>query len=318
MKYMKSDKNFLRLFSIIAAIAALNLYMMSCNNASIDSGKKVILSRCVVYDYNNNELLIQSGDSAILSENYLTINNSQIKVDDNFVKKYCHEDKTEISNDISLIHNKKGNGKYVQLEKDREFENKCLGKDSKGNVTFCGAKFECFQVDGDPCSNHSRPLLILGSSTYHPLSSVKATDMPYIKIEEKNMPVYPKEFFIYNDSLYVRFQKDDTLSIRIYYGLQTKVVKDLTADGSLHVIPVVNGTDTFRIAGPNRLSYLICANRPNSELVVFNDKAITKVEPLKSQLDTNTQKYPWYIWFCIRYNNTNIFIIKCFSYNTII
>lgn len=297
---MKSDENFLRLFSIIAAIAALNFCMMSCNETPNDSGKKIYLSNCVVYDYNDNELLIKSGDSAILSdENYLTINNSQIKVDDSFVKKYCHEDETEINNKISLIHNKEGNGEYVQLEKDREFENKCLGKDSKGNITFCGAKFECFQVDREPCSNHSRPLLILGSSTYHPLSSVKATDMPFIKIDEKNLPVYPKEFFIYNDSLYVRFPKDDTLSIRIYYGLQTKAVKDLTADGNLHVIPVVNGADTFRIACPKRLSYLICANRPNSELVVFNDKTVTKAEPLKCELNTNSQKYPWYIWLCI-------------------
>ena len=299
MKYMKGNKNFLLLLSTTVT-AALYLCMTSCNYAHGDSGKKVFLSRCVIYDYNNNELLIQSGDSAILlDENYLTIDNKLIKVDDNFVKKYCHEEEKEINEEISLIHNKEGNGEYVQLEKDREFENKCSGKDDKVNVTFNGAKFECFQVDGSPCSNHSRPLLILGASTYHPVSSVRETDMPSLKIGEKNLPVYPKEFYIYNDSLYVRFLKDDTLSVRIYYGLQTKVVKDLKADGNLHAISVVNGTDTFRIACPNRLSYLICANRPNSELVVFDAKAITKTDPLKCELNSNAQKYPWYIWLCI-------------------
>ena len=228
---MRIEKGW-RFLLVIVIASCINICITSCGKKSDHGSRTVYLNRCVVYDHNGNKLLIQRGDSATLrGTNYLLINNSYIKVDDNFVTQYCYENINSIKSDICEIPNENGNGEYVKLEKDRDFEEKC-SESNTGNVKFSGAKFECFQVDGDPCSNHSRPLLILGSSTYHPLSSVKATDMPYIKIEEKNMPVYPKEFFIYNDSLYVRFQKDDTLSIRIYYGLQTKVVKDLTADGS--------------------------------------------------------------------------------------
>lgn len=293
---MNSFKNFLQLLSTIIAFATLNMYMMSCNTAPCDGGKKVFLSKCIVYDNNNNNLLINNGDSAILSnEFFLLINDRLIKVDDNFVKKYCHEDINDIKNDISPIENKEGNGKYVELEKEREFDDKCLGKNGKGIVTFSGAKFECFQIDDDSCSKHSRPLLILGSSSYHPHSSVKANEMRSMKLEEKNRPIYPEEFFIYNDSLYVRFYKDDSLSVRIYYGLQTEVVKDITADGNLHIIPIENGADTFRIASPNRLSYLICATHPNSELVIFDNNSAT----LNSELCSKHPKYPWYIWLCI-------------------
>lgn len=288
-----------RFLLVIVIASCINICITSCGNKSDDGSRTVYLSRCVVYDHNDKKMLIQRGDSAtLIGKDYLLINNRHIKVDDNFVNQYCYENINSIKSDISVIPNNNGNGEYVKLEKDRDFEGKC-GESNTGNVTFSGAKFECFATTGENCGKHTRPLLILGSSTYHPISSVSSTDLPPIKIEEANKPIMPEDFFIYDDTLFVRFKKNDSLAIRIFYGLQTKVVKDLTADGNLHAISIVNDIDTFRISCPNRLSYLICATHPHPELVVFEDKEVSKIDSLNGDLSDNTQNFPWYIWLCI-------------------
>lgn len=300
MKHIYRKKNNWRLIAVIIVATFYNICITSCVNNSHDGGRKVYLNRCVIYDNNGNELLIQRGDTAtLIGKDNLLINDHLIKVDDSFIEKYCCDNSNSIKNDISEIPNDKGDGNYVKLEKDRDFEDKCMGESNSGSKTFSGAKFECLTTTGELCSKHTRPFLILGSSTYHPLSSVNNKDLSPIKIEETNLPIMPEDFYIYNDSLYVRFEKIDKLSIRIYYGLQKEVVKDITADGKLHAIPVVNDADTFRISSPNRLSYLICATHPQPELVIFDNKDIAEIESQKSDLSNIIQKYPWYLWFCI-------------------
>ena len=80
-------------------------------------------------------MLIQRGDTAtLIGKDYLLINNRHIKVDDNFVNQYCYENINSIKSDISEIPNNNGNGEYVKLEKDRDFEGKC-GESNTGNVT---------------------------------------------------------------------------------------------------------------------------------------------------------------------------------------
>lgn len=303
---MKTKKIFFKLFLTFLAIVALNCFIMSCDKAHDDSGKIVFLNQCIVSDSNKNELLIHRGDSAILlNDNLIKINNYFVKVDSNFINNYCYENKTEII-DISPINNENGKGEYVRLEKDRNFSVECEGKHSN-IVVFSGAKNECFQVS-EVCEKHSRPWLILASSKYHPTEAVNEGNMPTIKNTDIKNPIYPKDFFMYRDSLYVRFQKQDNLKISIYYGLRNEVVTRLEADGVLHAIPVVTATDTFRIACPDRLSYLICATHPKSVSVIFESK--TNNTP--DILNTNTQKYPWYIWLCIIVVLTELVILLFF------
>lgn len=201
---MKTKKIFFKLFLTFLAIVALNCFIMPCDKAHDDSGKIVFLSQCIVSDSNKNELLIHRGDSAILlNDNLIKIKNYFVKVDSNFINNYCYENKTEII-DISPINNENGRGEYVRLEKDRNFSVECEGEHSN-IVVFSGAKNECFQVS-EVCEKHSRPWLILASSKYHPTEAVNEGNMPTIKNTDIKNPIYPKDFFMYRDSLYVRFQ----------------------------------------------------------------------------------------------------------------
>ena len=197
--------------------------------------------------------------------------------------------------EFAIITNKDGNGKYVALDKKRGFSVSC----GDTILKFSADKGELFQVKGEKCTTHKRPILICGSSEYHPLEVVNKNDLPQQQVDSNIKAIEPIEFFANNDSIKVRFHCEETINVKIFYGLTDTLLGECKADSNLYTFHINTSKssiekhiDTFRVAGERRLSYLVTMTRNKTvSTASTSDSADATITP-------ESNKFNWLLIIC--------------------
>lgn len=258
-----------------------NLLNKKLNTIFIWLSCALVAGLCLFSCNVKNERNVENKDGDSLTDTFESLDSATV---------YNESQKT-----FSIIENMGGNGEYVVLDKKRIFSDSC---GDKKNIKLTADIGELLSY-ASQCTTNDRPMLILGPSEYYPIEQVNNSKLNKDTISEQIMPLEPINFFVNNDSIKVRFHCEDTINVKIFYGLTDMVVGECKADSNLYTFHIKTSKssieehiDTFRVAGERRLSYLVTMTRNNTlSTVTTSDSAGATITP-------ESNKFNWLLIIC--------------------
>lgn len=208
------------------------------------------LSANLVVKEGANQHFYQKGTDVVLKDEDVVIGQDTIKGARPEIESKVSDSIDSISVE-TVVKNKVGDGVIFFKQRNKS------GFICKQNDSIMhNVEQECFVVSDTIGQINNRPYVVLGNNDYHPEFGIRIDKYP-IKGHEA---VEPTKFFVYNDTLLVRFGKTEGVdSVRIIEGLSDSIIFTVREFDKDVKVPV-KAPSLYRISAIDHASILVRAD----------------------------------------------------------